>query len=258
MTFRFRQVFLLCLLAVTSNSGGKTQNCSPKPVDKLNPHAGQNFVVNNNYDGLAKSEREMLAHIKEKVDYIAAQSAKVTCCLAFFHFFRLNNYHGVKILLNLSILDCFWNVHISGSPCPTGWVLYRKSCYLVIDVPTLEWNGARRNCLKLGGDLVKITTAAENQFILNLIIKQVSKVTPSGAWLGLHIKADSKFYWTDDTLLSGYKAWMPGEPNNPSGEKCSNIAGSGSSRGKWNDVSCKINKRYITHAPVILCQRKSN
>ena len=87
MTFRFRQVFLLCLLAVTSNSGGKTQNCSPKPVDKLNPHAGQNFVVNNNYDGLAKSEREMLAHIKEKVDYIAAQSGKGNVLFSLFPFF---------------------------------------------------------------------------------------------------------------------------------------------------------------------------
>ena len=123
---------------------------------------------------------------------------------------------------------------------------------------TLEWDGARRNCLKLGGDLVKINTAAENQFILNLIIKQVSKVTRSGAWLGLHIKEDSKFYWTDDTLLSGYNAWIPGEPNNPSGEKCSNIVGLGSLRGKWNDRPCKTKKRDITHAPVILCERKSN
>ena len=132
---------------------------------------------------------------KRKLITLRLNQAKVTCCLAFFHFFRLNNYHGVKILLNLSILDCFWNV---------------------------------------------------------------SKVTPSGAWLGLHIKADSKFYWTDDTLLSGYNAWIPGEPNNPSGEKCSNIVGSGSLRGMWNDRPCKMNKRYITHAPVILCQRKSN
>ena len=73
MIFRLKQVFLFCLLAITSKSGGRTQNSSPKPVDKLNPHAGQNFVVNNNC-GLAKSEREMMAHIKAKVDYIAAKS----------------------------------------------------------------------------------------------------------------------------------------------------------------------------------------
>ena len=75
MIFCPRKVFLFCLLAITSESDGKTQNSSPKPVDKLNPQAGQNFVVNNNC-GLAKTEREMMAHIKAKVDYIAAQSSK--------------------------------------------------------------------------------------------------------------------------------------------------------------------------------------
>ena len=75
MIFRPTETFLFCLLAITSESGGKTQNSSPKPVDKLNPHARQNFVVNNNC-GLAKTEREMMAHIKAKVDYIAAQSSK--------------------------------------------------------------------------------------------------------------------------------------------------------------------------------------
>ena len=105
--------------------------------------------------------------------------------------------------------------------------------------------------------MVKITTAAENQFIFNLILKQV-KVMSHGAWLGLHRKADTKFYWTDDTLLSGYSAWNTGEPNNPSVEKCGHIYAAGSGKGKWNDTQCKWDKSGITHAPVILCQRKSN
>ena len=105
--------------------------------------------------------------------------------------------------------------------------------------------------------MVKITTAAENQFILNLILKQV-KVMVYGAWLGLHRKANTKFYWTDDTLLSGYSAWMTGEPNNPSGEKCGQMVASGSAKGKWNDWPCKVDKTHINVAPVILCQRKSN
>ena len=166
----------------------------------------------------------------------------------------------MKILLNvLSILDsaCEMNVYISVSACPTGWVLYGKSCYLVIDVPTLEWDDARRNCLKLGGDLVKITTAAENQFILNLILKQ-QKVMHYGAWLGLRRKADTKFYWTNDTLLSGYSAWNTGEPNSPSTEKCGHMIAGGSAKGKWNDWLCKLKKASINVAPVILCERKSN
>ncbi len=66
-------VLFLCLVILAASSSGKPQNSSIKPADK--PKAGQSFVVNNNC-GLAKGESEMLAHIKAKVDYIAAQSSK--------------------------------------------------------------------------------------------------------------------------------------------------------------------------------------
>lgn len=65
-------VLLLCLVILNAFSSGKPQNSSIKPVVK--PKADdQSFVVNNNC-GLAKSDSEMLAHIKAKVDYIASKS----------------------------------------------------------------------------------------------------------------------------------------------------------------------------------------
>ena len=143
------------------------------------------------------------------------------------------------------------------SPCSSGWVHYGKSCYLVIDIPTLEWNDARRNCQKLGGDLVKITSAAENQFIYDLILSQ-TKTTAMGAWLGLHRKEDNRFYWADGAPLTGYTAWSPSEPNSPSSEECGNIFGpSDRRRGKWNDWVCSADKSQITNAPVVLCQKNS-
>ena len=141
--------------------------------------------------------------------------------------------------------------------CSTGWVAYGKSCFLVIDIPTLERNDARRNCQKLGGDLAKITSASENQFIYTLISKQ-TKTTVRGAWLGLHRKADTKLYWADDTPLAGYTAWFPGEPNHPSTEKCGFMYGPSHLRkGKWNDSTCSFDKAYITGAPVVLCQKSA-
>ncbi|XP_044185189.1 perlucin-like protein isoform X5 [Acropora millepora] len=139
--------------------------------------------------------------------------------------------------------------------CSTGWVQHGKSCYIVIDIPTAEWGAARRNCLKFGGDLAKITRDDENQFLYNLIGNQT--YTPRlGVWLGLHRKADDKFYWTDGTLLAGYNKWAPGEPNNPSTERCGHLYGkSDSSRQHWNDIRCKITGSYVVQAPVILCQK---
>ena len=139
--------------------------------------------------------------------------------------------------------------------CSTGWVQHGKSCYIVIDIPTAEWSAARRNCLKFGGDLVKITSNNENQFVYSLMVNQVY-TTISGVWLGLHIKADNRFYWTDGTLPAGYNKWVPGEPNNPSGEKCSHLYGQfGSLKGYWNDVPCKLTGKSAARAPAILCQK---
>jgi len=137
--------------------------------------------------------------------------------------------------------------------CSTGWVQHGKSCYIVIDIPTAEWSAARRNCLKFGGDLAKITSKDENQFVYNLIGNQ-AYTTSLGVWLGLHRKADTKFYWTDGTLLAGYNNWDAGEPNNPSTEKCAHLYGKSNSRKeKWNDCLCKIAGNGV--APVILCQK---
>ncbi|XP_067030950.1 lactose-binding lectin l-2-like [Acropora muricata] len=139
--------------------------------------------------------------------------------------------------------------------CSTGWVQHGKSCHIVIDIPTAEWSAARRNCLKFGGDLAKITSNDENQFLYNLIGNQTD--TPAlGVWLGLHRKADDKFYWTDGTLLAGYSKWVPGEPNNPSTERCGHLLGKSYSRRQhWNDTSCKKTGSYLAKAPGILCQK---
>lgn len=58
---------------------GILRRSKPKPVqpaEKPNPQAGRSIVVNNNC-GPASGDREMMAHIKAKVDYIAAQLRKL-------------------------------------------------------------------------------------------------------------------------------------------------------------------------------------
>ena len=119
----------------------------------------------------------------------------------------------------------------------------------------MEWSDARRNCQKLGGDFAEITSASENQFIFDLVTKQ-KKITAS-VWLGLHKKADDKFYWIDDTLLAGYSNWNTGEPNNAGqGEKCAHMIATRSVKSKWNDLPCTRDDSSAKNAPVVLCQKK--
>jgi len=111
----------------------------------------------------------------------------------------------------------------------------------------------------LAADLAIIRSATENNFIFDLIRKQQT-VTGKGAWLGLYRKADTKFYWIDDTPLEGqYSAWADDEPNDIGhNEKCTHLYGKGSKEGKWNDKPCSLDKQYSDSAPVVLCQKANN
>ncbi|XP_029207702.2 perlucin-like protein isoform X1 [Acropora millepora] len=210
----FGYAVVFCLMISTGSSRGKPNNSKQSLRKTTKMQEKQSFVVNNNC-GLGQNERQTLSLIKEKVHEIAA---------------------NIK----------------NESACSTGWVQYGKSCYIVIDISTAEWSAARRNCLRIGGDLAKITSNHENQFVNNLIGNQVY-TTNHGVWLGLHLKADNKFYWTDGTLLAGYNNWYPGQPSHPSTEKCAQLYGKSSrGRGKWNDIPCTWN---VSRPPVILCQK---
>ena len=149
--------------------------------------------------------------------------------------------------------------------CPEdGWVSFANNSYLIIDIPTFNWTHARRICQMLGGDLAIIRSAAENAFILRLVIKQ-SKVQIWGVWLGSVRKADNKFYWIDGTAMAnGYTAWGRGEPNNAFldrslNENCGNMFGKEDRPGKWNDLACSLPAgKYLKYTPVILCKKKAN
>ena len=106
----------------------------------------------------------------------------------------------------------------------------------------------------MAADLPIIRSATENNFIFDLITKR-ERVTLWGTWLGLYRKADTKFYWIDDTALVGqYSAWGRGEPNNYH-EKCGHMFGKEPRAGKWNDNLCSIDAKDLIYAPVVLCQK---
>ena len=110
-------------------------------------------------------------------------------------------------------------------------------------------------CQNLGGDLAIVRSAEENEFILDLLRKQQT-VQTNGAWIALYRKADTKFYWIDDTPLEGqYSAWASGEPNKVQ-EKCVHTYAGSYNPGKWNDNYCNLPESRLSKAPVILCQKK--
>ena len=88
---------------------------------------------------------------------------------------------------------------------------------------SMTWTDARQACINMGGHLVTVTTAAENNFIFNL--------WPSG-WIGLTDEVtEGQWRWVTGETYS-WGNWNSGEPNNAGNEDYIQFVGG----GKWNDL----------------------
>ncbi len=125
------------------------------------------------------------------------------------------------------------------------------SSYMLFTAPE-TWNNASDSCKCLGAQLVKIESAAENNFLKRTFL------TSSGLsfWIGLNDQIDEgKWKWTDGTPLEIYNNWSNGNPNNYGGnQNCGHITMGNISvggytlknfDGKWNDLNCNFALGYI-------------
>jgi hypothetical protein len=107
---------------------------------------------------------------------------------------------------------------------------------------SMTWTEARQACLNMGGYLVTLTSAAENNFIFNL--------WPSG-WIGLTDEVQEGVWrWVTGEPFT-WSNWNGGEPNNAGNEDYIQFV----SGGKWNDLP-NISLPYVlefdyivTHTP---------
>ena len=127
-------------------------------------------------------------------------------------------------------------------PCPGDWSHYSGFCNHVSNIPCNQ-RQARSFCHSLHGDLVRVTSAEENEFVLYLARKFAGNGKP--AWIGLYYHAPSRaYYWTDNSVPT-YTDWAPKEPNGYSKEPCAAMY-TGSSHlptwatGYWNDILCTV------------------
>lgn len=101
---------------------------------------------------------------------------------------------------------------------------------------TTTWDQAYKICEERGGHLVTISSAEENNYILNLA-KQAN--INHLIWLGGYANANREWFWITDENIS-YTNWESGEPNNYGGnENRMNM----SLEGLWNDIAIHANAR---------------
>ncbi|XP_050706147.1 spore coat protein SP96-like [Eriocheir sinensis] len=124
--------------------------------------------------------------------------------------------------------------------CWIGWQRFGSACYLFDSTSSRNWDQARSYCRTYGGDLVKITSQGENQFIGQNIKNKV--------WIGINDqKNENVFVWTDGSR-PGYTAWEKGQPDDFLGEDCVEMW---TKSFGWNDIPC-------THKLGTVCQRPAH
>ena len=88
---------------------------------------------------------------------------------------------------------------------------------------SMTWTSAKQACINMGGHLVTITSAAENNFVFN--------TWPSG-WIGFTDESvEGQWRWVTGESVT-YTNWNGGEPNNAGNEDYAQFV----SGGKWNDL----------------------
>ncbi|MFT5128436.1 MAG: hypothetical protein ACI8W8_002046, partial [Rhodothermales bacterium] len=112
--------------------------------------------------------------------------------------------------------------------------VFREHYYQVFETAPIEWKAAQAKCEAMGGYLVIISVAAENDFLSTI-------GAGNGAY---HLGAsdaseEGEWQWVDGTTMS-YTNWFPGEPNNARGQE-HYLTSRPKMWPKWNDESSLSN-----------------
>ena len=102
---------------------------------------------------------------------------------------------------------------------------------------------------------MKINSAEENEFVLNLVTETAPSLKQ--VWIGLKWSSTA-FYWYDHSVPV-YTNWAPNEPSGNAREPCGHMWMDGHSyalpvraAGYWNDLTCGVHSSLPNG---IVCER---
>ncbi|WP_300002688.1 lectin-like protein [Anabaena sp. AL09] len=108
---------------------------------------------------------------------------------------------------------------------------YNGKFYLLSNAAT--WKEAQAQAVTLGGNLVTVNDAAENQFLVNTF------GGTEGLWIGLTDEVtEGTFKWANGEAVT-YTNWSPGNPDNSGNQDYAYI--NFQNPGKWDDAGDTVN-----------------
>ncbi|KAI4817649.1 hypothetical protein KUCAC02_011032 [Chaenocephalus aceratus] len=144
----------------------------------------------------------------------------------------------------------------SCTTCPVGWERYGGKCYY-FSTNKATWTKSRDECRRQGGDLVKIESREEQEFLEQKVRVKMT-VGQDKFWIGLtDSETEDTWLWTDGSALdNSLPFWSEGEPNNaegrnPDGEDCVKMGETGGETDLkiWIDQSCEDPYKSICEKP---------
>ena len=113
---------------------------------------------------------------------------------------------------------------------------------LVFDSVSRTFSEAEANAVSMGGHLVSINSAEENEAVRSLKAANGA----DNVWIGFNdIASEGSFVWTDGSPVT-YTNWNSGEPNNIGDEDCTHMFGP---NGLWNDIRCVTSYPSVIEIP---------
>merc|ERR1719391_278696 len=106
-------------------------------------------------------------------------------------------------------------IHSSDS-CPPGWYTFGDSCLIWVGT-FFNWEGARLNCIDMGGDLVSVHSREELENVFTATGGRTAGPNYNYVWTGgNNFEVDGgglgDWEWSDGTDFDWYN-WAPGQPD---------------------------------------------
>ncbi|XP_077585951.1 galactose-specific lectin nattectin-like isoform X2 [Stigmatopora nigra] len=123
--------------------------------------------------------------------------------------------------------------------CPPDWTRLNSRCIIFIN-ERLRFSLAETFCNLLGGNLVSISNALENEVVRQVIRAKAGSF--DRAWIGLHDRVmDGTFLWVDGSNF-GFEDWASGRPRVGTNQDCTEINFQGET---WNDQRCGRQRPFV-------------
>ncbi|XP_061169441.1 CD209 antigen-like protein 2 isoform X2 [Saccostrea echinata] len=163
----------------------------------------------------------------------------------------------IKITMFRTLALFYLVVTALGGTCNKPWVNHADSCYLFVTHLQENWSEATSMCTELGGFLVEIETAQEDNFLKNYAIHQL-QIQPGGAfgngsfWIGgTDMLVEGNWFWLSTKQPFAYTDWYATshEPNGGIRENCAHLGSH--VHFHWNDADCHMLYNFICESESI-------